>query len=199
MGKSDSEPYLDDSDEDDKFKLSWIGSSTNLGALAGGLLGGLSSFIFFERLFNYIPCLFFRYISQLSWNEKKLNWSGHSFRCWMGLHIVLNFNYICNLQINVPFFRFTKGVPLMIVGRVLTGFGAGVACGQSTFNFHFYQIKKINVSFLKGVAPAYVNHISTPNIRGLLGTGFQVRNICFKSILKLCKNLDFRQYWDLIY
>ena len=42
MGNSGSQPHLVDSEEDE-FVKSWIGSSTTLGALAGGLLAGLFS------------------------------------------------------------------------------------------------------------------------------------------------------------
>ena len=40
MGQTGSQPYLGDSDQDN-FMKSWIGSSTTLGALVGGLLGGI--------------------------------------------------------------------------------------------------------------------------------------------------------------
>lgn len=43
---------------------------------------------------------------------------------------------------------------MIIIGRVLTGLSAGL---------------------ISGIAPTYVVEISTPNVRGALGTGFQVR------------------------
>ncbi|XP_054158979.1 facilitated trehalose transporter Tret1-2 homolog [Oppia nitens] len=60
-----------------------------------------------------------------------------------------------------------KGFALIIIGRVLTGFAAGISCG---------------------VAPTYCVHISTPKIRGLLGTGFQAFvniGILYMSLLGL--------------
>ena len=45
MGNNGSEPYLGDSEEDENNK-SWIGSSTTLGALVGGLLAGIVCFEF---------------------------------------------------------------------------------------------------------------------------------------------------------
>ncbi|CAG2117886.1 unnamed protein product, partial [Medioppia subpectinata] len=45
-----------------------------------------------------------------------------------------------------------KSFILIIIGRVITGFASGICCG---------------------VAPTYCIQISTPKIRGLLGTGFQ--------------------------
>ncbi|CAG2118846.1 unnamed protein product [Medioppia subpectinata] len=46
-----------------------------------------------------------------------------------------------------------KSFILIIIGRVITGFASGICCG---------------------VAPTYCIQISTPKIRGLLGTGFQI-------------------------
>lgn len=53
-----------------------------------------------------------------------------------------------------------KSVPLILVGRVITGFCAGL---------------------VSGAAPSYVNDISTANVRGLLGSLFQVSIVCLSN------------------
>lgn len=53
------------------------------------------------------------------------------------------------------FLVFGKTLPLIITGRLIGGFSVGFACGS---------------------VPVYVLEISTESIRGLLGTGFQVRS-----------------------
>lgn len=58
---------------------------------------------------------------------------------------------------------FAKSVPVILVGRLITGFCAGL---------------------VSGAAPSYVNDISTANVRGLLGSLFQV-SIIFYSIVRL--------------
>ena len=51
---------------------------------------------------------------------------------------------------------FAKSVTMILVGRLITGFCSGLICG---------------------IAPGYVNDISTVNVRGLLGSLFEVRFI----------------------
>ena len=132
MSHEGSEPRLQDS-ADDKNSKTWIGSSMTLGALVGALISGNLIYLFFcssANRFHYSGPM-----AQYFGRKKALIAYGIPFTIgWLSM-------------------AFAKSVTVLIIGRVIAGFSAGL---------------------LSGTAPSYVVEISIISIRGFLGACFQV-------------------------
>ena len=137
MSKNGSVPRLTDN-ADDKAAKSWIGSSMTLGALVGALISG----IYFQS----------KLVATVS--NENLPFSLGPMAQFFGRKKAL-IAYGIPFTIGWLLMAFARSVTIIIIGRIIAGFSAGL---------------------LSGTAPTYVVEISIISIRGFLGACFQV---CF--------------------
>lgn len=138
MEKETSSPRITD-----KYQHSWIGSSMTLGALFGALISGeFRRSVFCWDLLSLIECVFSPQTTTTT------AWVAQTFGRRLALIV-----YGIPFTVGWCCLGFAPDYTLIICGRVVVGFSAGL---------------------LSGTAPTYIKEIATVATQGILGTGFQV-------------------------